>query len=78
MKFPNKIFSYRESVLYAIEIILEELQNSNSITCLDLYERTKNEISFINDWIDAMDCLYALDVIVINPTSKEIIYALPN
>lgn len=73
MKFPNKIFPYKESVIYHMEVILELVETHKSISPADLYNQTK--IPYIEDFINALTCLYSIEKITIDEMSKEILYA---
>ena len=75
MKFPNKIFPYKESVIYHMEVILELVETHKSISLADLYNQTKTKIPYIEDFINALTCLYSIEKITIDETSKEILYA---
>lgn len=59
MLLPNKLFSYNESTLSKFPIILRELQN-RPMTVKELYQRTVRNLSGVNEYIDVLDCLYAL------------------
>ena len=59
MLLPNKLYSYHESVLSKFPLILRELRKK-PLTASDLYQRVLNRVSGVSEYIDALDCLYAL------------------
>ena len=71
MKFPNKIYSYSESILSKFVPIIEILKKSDeSVT--SLYQKSKKHFSNIEEYIDTLDCLYILNKIVI--LEKEVLH----
>ena len=59
MLFPNKLFTYSESVISKLPIILIELQ-WESISAVELYKRLADRLTGVSEYLDALDCLYAL------------------
>ncbi len=59
MKFPNKVTSYKESVLSKLTPILDLLSRKN-MQIYEIYIETKEQYSSCSDFIDALDCLFAL------------------
>ena len=72
MKLPNKIVSYKESMLYKLPIILGVL-NKNRISISELYMKISMEFDNINEFIDALDCLFALVKIQYDEEREELI-----
>lgn len=58
MLFPNKLFTYSESVISKFPIILCEL--SEPIAPIELYKRVSDRLTSVSEYLDALDCLYAL------------------
>lgn len=58
MLFPNKLFTYSESVISKFPIILDEL--SEPLQVIDLYKRVADRLTGVSEYLDALDCLYAL------------------
>ena len=58
MLFPNKLFTYSESVISKFPIILCEL--SEPIAPIELYKRVSDRLTGVSEYLDALDCLYAL------------------
>lgn len=72
MKLPNKIVSYKESILYKLPIILGAL-NKNRISITELYIKISMEFDSINEFIDALDCLFALGKIQYDEEREELV-----
>ena len=69
MKFPNKVNSYKSSVLPLLPKVLK-LLSVKDYTVTRLYESLQKEMS-VNEFIDALDCLYAIGRIQLN---KEVLH----
>ncbi|MCR5663202.1 MAG: hypothetical protein K6G50_13915 [bacterium] len=59
MKFPNKVIPYRESVIAKFPIILQYLETQDMMPQL-LYSKVKSKFSDAGEFIEVLDCLYAL------------------
>lgn len=62
MLFPNKLFTYRESVISKFPLALQLLQE-NSMSVGDLYKALNKQLSGVSEFMDLIDCLYALNKI---------------
>lgn len=62
MLFPNKLFSYRESIISKFPIALNELQDG-PMTVSELYKVLNKHVSGVSEFLDLMDCLYAMNAI---------------
>ena len=62
MKLPNKIYSYSESTISKFIPIIEQLENKDE-TVTSLYQKIKKNFNDIEDYIDTLDCLFALNKI---------------
>ncbi len=69
MKFPNKVTSYKESVLAKFPIVLTALKNED-LTPQALYKKVKSKVSSIQEYIEILDCLYILGKIEILETEE--------
>lgn len=74
MQLPNKVISYNESVLSKFPIILDLLQQSD-YTVAELFALVKNKMD-IEDFIDTLDCLYALGKVNLNKTTRRLCYVI--
>ena len=62
MKLPNKIITYDESTLSKLVPILNELSFAD-ITPFALFKKTIDNYKSIEEFINTLDCLYALNKI---------------
>lgn len=62
MRLPNKIYSYKESTLVNFPKILK-IVSETDISPARLYQRCKGSFSDVNDYVETLDCLFALGVI---------------
>lgn len=69
MKLPNKVTSFKESILSKIPLILKPLQTKD-YPVIVLYEAVQEKVT-VQEYIDILDCLYALNQITLR---KEIIH----
>ena len=59
MKLPNKVTSYSESTLSQLLPILALLCLEDK-TVFEVYQETDHQFYNIEEYIDALDCLFAL------------------
>lgn len=59
MLFPDKLFTYSESVISKFPAILDEIK-IQPIKVKDLYVAVNKKVSGTAEFIDVLDCLYAL------------------
>ncbi|QAT42748.1 ABC-three component system middle component 7 [Aminipila luticellarii] len=65
MQLPNKLYSYKNSTLALLPIVLDELQDG-PMPVIELFDRVRMSLKDATDFISVMDCLYALRAIDIN------------
>ena len=70
MRFPSKLFHYKETVIYDCNIIMEHLEDD--MTILDLYMVCISKCNGIQSFFDALDLLYAIKKIDYNYTTRRI------
>ena len=70
MQLPNKLYSYEDSTLSLIPIVLKEI-GDEPYPIEDLFEAVKPALKDSTDFLSVMDCLYALREIDIND-EKEV------
>ncbi len=70
MRFPNKLFDYKESVLSDCIVIMN--CKLEEISILDLYALCKKNTNGIQGFYDALDVLYALGKIKYNKETRRI------
>lgn len=59
MQLPNKLYSYKNSTLALVSVVLKELKEGQ-LPVIDLYKKIKPVLNDPTDFIAVMDCLYAL------------------
>ena len=69
MKFPNKVTPFKDSTLAKIPIILKYLKDKD-YTLLSLFNTVRKKMK-IKEYIDILDCLFALEKIVLK---EEIVH----
>ena len=70
MKFPNKLFEFRETVIFDCIKILEMLEDEMSV--LELYKLCRNKCNGIQEFYDALGILYAMRKIDYDYTMMKI------
>lgn len=64
MRLPSKVTPYKDSTLARLPAILKELKKRDR-TVLGLFETVEKRMS-ASEYIDALDCLFALGKITLN------------
>ena len=59
MKLPNKVITYKESPISKFPAVLSCLKEQDMSPAL-LYKKVKSKVEDIGEYIDILDCLYAL------------------
>lgn len=59
MLFPNKLCSYNESIISKFTVVLKVIQRE-PVTVLALYRQVIGCMAGVNEFLDVLDCLYAL------------------
>lgn len=72
MQLPNKLYSYKDSTLALVPLVLSEIKDG-SIPVIELYQRVKPKLSDTTDFMSVMDCLYALRAADINDEGEVFI-----
>lgn len=62
MKFPSKVTSYKESTIAVFPIVLSQLEKKD-MTPSELYIKVKNKVSGVQEFMEILDSLYALNKI---------------
>jgi len=62
MQLPNKLFNYSESIFSKFPVVLKSLEKE-SLSVGIFYIRLQKHFSSINDFIEVLDALYALEKI---------------
>lgn len=72
MQLPNKLYSYKNSTLALVPVVLKELKDG-PIPVIDLYKKVKPILNDPTDFISVMDCLYAIRAAEINDEGEVFI-----
>lgn len=59
MRLPNKVITYKESTISKFPVILSCLREED-LTPVTLYKKVKSKVEDIGEYIDILDCLYAM------------------
>jgi hypothetical protein len=62
MRFPSKVTPYKESIIAKFPTVLSLLEKGD-MTPGELYKKMKNKVTDINEYMEILDCLYALNKI---------------
>lgn len=65
MQFPNKLFSYNQSIISKLPVVLKEIKKK-PCSVHDLYKKVIFKFEGINEFIEALDCLFLLGAIQYN------------
>lgn len=65
MQLPNKLYSYKNSTLALVPIVLEKIQKQ-PMSVYELFDKVKPFLNEATDFLPVMDCLYALQAADIN------------
>ena len=62
MLLPNKLYSYNESIISKFPGILQILKRA-PFSVSELYRMVQKDVTGVNEYIEILDCLYALNKI---------------
>ena len=65
MQMPIKLYSYKESTLALVPLVLNKIKNG-PVSVKDLYNQMKPVLEDPTDFMSVMDCLYALNAADLN------------
>ena len=65
MKFPSKVTPYKESIIAKFPVVLGKLEKKD-MSPSELYKSVKRQVTDIREFMDIMDCLYALKKVELN------------
>jgi len=75
MQLPSKLFNYSESILSQFPVVLKVLEKE-SLPAGILYMRLQKHFSSINDFIEVLDALYALEKIDYDEEKEVLCYVI--
>lgn len=76
MKLPNKLFSYNESVISKFPFVLEKVYEKENISIMELYHSIYTKFEDISEFLQVLDCLYALGKIEYESNLGRISYVM--
>jgi hypothetical protein len=74
MLLPNKITPFKESILAKFPLLLEEIKTED-VSVMKLFKKVKSEFNSIADYLEALDCLFALRKIELTEQAEVLHYA---
>ena len=78
MIFPNKFIKFEESVLNKMIHVIRVCEQNREISVHDLYQKTDNKFSAVDEFLLSIDVLHLLDVIDVNFEDNTVRYAKQN
>lgn len=69
MQLPNKLYSYKDSTLALIPVVLKKLQDG-PVEAGELYMSVRPSLAEATDFLSVMDCLYALRAVDITDSGE--------
>jgi hypothetical protein len=73
MRFPSKVTPFRASVLSKFPPLLKQIKN-NDISVMDLFINMHGRIDNPTDFLEALDCLFALNKIELTKQEEKLHY----
>jgi len=77
MLLPNKLFSYNQSIFSKFPVVLTELK-SRPMSVHELYKKVIRKMSGVNEFVETLDCLYALGKIDYDEEREVLQYVIRN
>lgn len=69
MQLPNKLYSFQNSTLFYLPMVLKEIRNGNNHV-VTLFRAVSNNLNDPTDFLSIMDCLYALNAIEMSDSGE--------
>ena len=73
MRLPSKVTPYRASILEKFPLLLNEIR-AGDVGVMVLFNKVKSEIGGTADYLETLECLFALRKIVLTGLSEELHY----
>ena len=77
MLLPNKLYSYNESIISKFPGILQILKRA-PFSVSELYRMVQKDVTGVNEYIEILDCLYALNKIEFDEELEVLRYVVRN
>lgn len=73
MRLPSKVTNYEKSILSRFPLVLMKLEGQDK-SPIDLYNSMANKFDGITEFIDVVDCLFALGEIKFSEDGERLTY----
>jgi hypothetical protein len=73
MLLPSKITRYKKSILAKFPLVLEELHKKD-LSAHELFERTRNNLEGVSEYLEVLDCLFAMKKIELTQQQEFLHY----
>jgi len=73
MRLPSKVTTYKKSILSKFPLVLQKLEEQEK-SPIDLYKSMANKFDGITEFIDVVDCLFALGEIKFSEDGERLAY----
>lgn len=77
MRLPSKVTNYKKSILSKFPLVLKKLEEQEK-SPIDLYKSMANKFNGITEFIDVIDCLFALGEIKFSEDGENLTYVKRN
>lgn len=77
MKLPNKVITYKESIIAKFPAVLNVLR-AQELSPSELYKKVKSKVDDIGEFMEILDCLYALGKIELDERKGVLRYVARN
>lgn len=77
MILPSKLFSYNQSILPKAVLIAKTLKEGDQ-GVRELFEKLQDQFNGADEFMDAMDCLYAIGRVELDPNRRVLRYVERN
>ena len=65
MRFPSKVTPYKDSILAKFTVVLSVLEVTDMHPA-DLYKKVRSKVNDVGEFLEILDCLFALGTIEFN------------
>lgn len=73
MRVPNKIYTYNDSIISKFPLILKEVKKEE-LSVLSLYKIVKSQLDGIDEYLQILDYLFAMNKIEMDYKEEVLIY----
>ena len=73
MRLPSKVTPFKASTLSVLPLLLNEIKERD-ISPMTLLEKVRNEITEVSNFLEALDCLFALGKVKLNEQTGVLTY----